>query len=335
MDLLEIIERVKKISGKIPNEESTKQHLILPILMALGWDVFDPDEVMPETSTEEGRPDYAIMINGRIVAFLEAKSVKERIFRDGRINSKHARQLAGYCFDKGIRIGILTNGLQWALINAFEEYKPVDERIILAVDLMNQSTEEAIERLRWFSKEKITNYRDIPSEYSRIPTQVSVPVIQKPILQRLPSAQDHNFRTLYVSAREVQLPPSAVAVEELIGRDLRGYTPTAVFVQINGKWYRVEISHGKRWRGLKLTWSSITSVVVRFLLDMGVKDFPVIGKYLSKAPTVSQKYWNAVAKIGNWYLYLPEDGNRAVAVFHELAKATGVNIALEVKRNAK
>jgi len=75
--------------------------------------------------------------------------------------------------------------------------------------------------------------------------------------------------------------------------------------------------------------------VVRFLLDMGVKDFLVIGKYLSKAPTVPQKYWNAVAKIGNWCLYLPEDENRAVAMFHELAKATGVNIALEVKRNAK
>ena len=61
MELLGVVERVKSTANKIPNEESTKQHLILPILMALGWDVFSPNEVMPEAHTEEGRPDYALM----------------------------------------------------------------------------------------------------------------------------------------------------------------------------------------------------------------------------------------------------------------------------------
>lgn len=61
MELLGVVERVKSTANKIPNEESTKQHLILPILMALGWNVFSPNEVMPEAHTEEGRPDYALM----------------------------------------------------------------------------------------------------------------------------------------------------------------------------------------------------------------------------------------------------------------------------------
>ena len=37
----------KRVRVKIPNEESTKLHVILPTLKALGWDIFNPDELMP------------------------------------------------------------------------------------------------------------------------------------------------------------------------------------------------------------------------------------------------------------------------------------------------
>ncbi len=326
MNLADVIERVKDIAGKIPNEESTKQHLILPILMALGWNVFSPDEVMPETHTEEGRPDYALIINGRTVAFLEAKSIREKIFANGRINSKHARQLGRYCFDRGVDVGILTNGLQWALIRAYESGKSIDERVILAVDLMNQNTEEAIERLRWFSKEKITDYLDIPKEYSKIPTQVPAQTIAVPALQ---SSQDHKFRTLYVSSKEVLSPPaSAVSVRELSGTDLKGYLPTRLFVNVDGKWYEVFISHAENWPRVKIAWSSITAMAVRFLHEKGVRDFPPVGKYLSKEPlSVNIQY---IAKIGEWYLYGPEGGRQAVEVLCQIERHTGAKIAIEI-----
>lgn len=154
MDLSGVLERVKELAGRVSNEESTKQHIILPILQALGWDIFNPDEVEPELSTNEGRPDYTLRLDGEAVAFLEAKSTKVPIFKGGRIDPSHARQLTRYCFDQGVELGILTNGLQWALLKAFEPGKSVDERVILAVDLIGQSTENAAERLRWLSKGK-------------------------------------------------------------------------------------------------------------------------------------------------------------------------------------
>lgn len=47
MELTEIVERAKRVRVKIPNEESTKLHIIIPTLKALGWDIFNPDELMP------------------------------------------------------------------------------------------------------------------------------------------------------------------------------------------------------------------------------------------------------------------------------------------------
>jgi len=331
MNIDEVVERVKGLAGRIPNEESTKQHLILPILLALGWDVFNPDEVMPETHTEEGRPDYALMINGRTVAFLEAKGVKEKIFTGGRLNPRHARQLARYCFDRGIRLGILTNGIQWALINAFEDYKSVEERVVLAVDLMGQSTEEAVKRLRWLSKENILNYREIPAEYSGIPTRAPVVTASVSTLPGTRSSQDNRFRTLYVSARQLQsLPASAVPVGELLETDLRGYAPARLFVNVGGRWYEVTIARGENWPRVKIAWSSITAMVVRFLYERGVEDFPSVGKYLSREPlSVNTQY---VARIGEWYLYAPEGGKQAVRVLHRIEKQAGVEIAVELAR---
>lgn len=334
MDLAGVIERVRKLAGRVSNEESTKQHLILPVLGALGWDIFNPDEVEPELSTGEGRPDYTLRLDGKAVAFLEAKSTRVPIFKGRRIDPSHARQLTRYCFDWGVELGILTNGLQWALLKAFEPGKSVDERIILAVDLMGQETAEAAERLRWLSRENILNYRDIPLEYSRIPTQVPARTLSVSTLLRTHStvtsfSQDHIFRTLYVFAREIpSLPASAVPVRELLGADLKGYQPSGVFVKLNGKWYRVDIAYGENWRGLRLAWSSITAVVVRFLCDKGMCGLPEIGQFITRQYPQTHPEW--YAKIDKWYLQGPGNGEQAVRVFHELERHLGIEIALEI-----
>jgi len=113
------------------------------------------------------------------------------------------------------------------LIKAFEPGKSIEERIILAADLMVQEPREVAKRLRWLSKELLLRYGGIPTEYSEVPTPSSTSFgeeyHEEANSRNVPHAHEgHPFRTLYVSAREVQLPPSAVAVEELIGRDLGG-----------------------------------------------------------------------------------------------------------------
>ncbi len=69
MDLIdkinEISARVEKQRSFIDTEEATKNAFIMPFISALGYDVFNPIEVIPEytadTGTKKGeKVDYAI-----------------------------------------------------------------------------------------------------------------------------------------------------------------------------------------------------------------------------------------------------------------------------------
>jgi hypothetical protein len=68
------------------NEESTKQFLILPLLSGLGYDVYNPKEVTPESTADfhknKEKVDYAIYINGAAKIFVEAKSINIKIYKN-------------------------------------------------------------------------------------------------------------------------------------------------------------------------------------------------------------------------------------------------------------
>lgn len=61
--------RVEKIKDNILTEEATKNAFIMPFIQALGYDVFDPTEVVPELDCDlvkkKGEKiDYAIQKDG-------------------------------------------------------------------------------------------------------------------------------------------------------------------------------------------------------------------------------------------------------------------------------
>ena len=113
------------------NEEAVKQHLIGEIMGALGWDWNNPEEVRPEERTEDGRADYALLLNGEIVAFLEAKNLSVNVIK----RDEPLRQLARYCFSRGVKYGILTNGAKWVVVKAFAERTSLRDRVLWTVDL--------------------------------------------------------------------------------------------------------------------------------------------------------------------------------------------------------
>lgn len=64
--IYDLSERIKQLKTKIKTEESTKQSFILPFFQALGYDVFNPLEFVPEFTADVGikkheKVDYAIM----------------------------------------------------------------------------------------------------------------------------------------------------------------------------------------------------------------------------------------------------------------------------------
>lgn len=46
-NILQLAERIKKQKDAIQTEEATKNAFIMPIITALGYDVFNPFEVVP------------------------------------------------------------------------------------------------------------------------------------------------------------------------------------------------------------------------------------------------------------------------------------------------
>lgn len=95
------------------NEQNTKAILIEPLLLALGWNVHDLDEVQREYRyKEKDNPvDYAcFVLHGHPRLFVEAKAfnadLKERKWR---------AQIVNYANTTGVEWCVLTNGVEWQL----------------------------------------------------------------------------------------------------------------------------------------------------------------------------------------------------------------------------
>lgn len=141
------------------NEEAVKQHLVGEIFKALGWDWSNPEEVRPEERTEDGRADYALLIGGEIVAFVEAKNLSVDVLR----KDEPLRQLARYCFSMGVKYGILTNGVAWVVVKAFSEGTSLRDRILFTVDLEGEPIEKSVIKLSLLAKKRIPDIERISS----------------------------------------------------------------------------------------------------------------------------------------------------------------------------
>ncbi len=85
-DVAKVADRVRKNADLVVGEEATKQQLILPFLQALGYDIWEPSEVIAESISDVAtkkkaghldRVDYAIAIKNTIVMVVKAKARKE------------------------------------------------------------------------------------------------------------------------------------------------------------------------------------------------------------------------------------------------------------------
>ena len=111
---------------------STKQAVILPILHILGWNTYKIDEVTPEYSLRGKRVDYCLRHNGSNRIFLEVKKVSEEL-------ENHEEQLLIYCFEEGIKLAVLTNGINWWFYLPLKEGNWRERRKFYAIDVYVQS----------------------------------------------------------------------------------------------------------------------------------------------------------------------------------------------------
>lgn len=68
-------------------------------------------------------------------------------------DSKIINQIASYCYNPGIKFGVLTNGEKWLLFNTFQA--DPSERIVWKMDLVKDKIQDVIRKLSCISYEDI------------------------------------------------------------------------------------------------------------------------------------------------------------------------------------
>lgn len=133
--LQSLAKKIAQQSSMITTEEATKNAFVMPFLnRVLGYDVFDPTEVIPEFTADTGikkgeKVDYAILKDGQIQILVERKKYSEKL------STKHSGQLFRYFSVTNARIGILTNGAQYEFYTDLDAPNKMDEKPFLTLDL--------------------------------------------------------------------------------------------------------------------------------------------------------------------------------------------------------
>ena len=151
-------ERVSKLKDNIHTEEATKNAIIMPFIQALGYDIFDPTEVVPEficdIGTKKGEKiDYAIFKEGKPIILIECKHWKQKL-------DVHDGQLLRYFHVSHAKFGVLTNGLIFRFYTDLVQPNKMDEKPFLEFNI-EDIKEGQIEKLKDFHK----NYFDHETIY--------------------------------------------------------------------------------------------------------------------------------------------------------------------------
>lgn len=146
-----LVQRLPKLTDHLQTEEATKNALVMPFIAALGYDVFNPKEVVPEFTADVGtkkgeKVDYAIMKDGETCILVECKKA------NGDLSQENMSQLYRYFTVTKARIAILTNGIQYRFYSDLEETNKMDKKPFLELDLANPKS-NALAEVKKMAKE--------------------------------------------------------------------------------------------------------------------------------------------------------------------------------------
>ena len=145
-----IAERVIKLKDQIQTEEATKNAFIMPFLQSLGYDVFNPLEVVPEYITDIGtkkgeKIDYAIFKDGKPTILVECKDWRQNL-------NLHDGQLLRYFHVSKAKFGLLTNGIVYRFYSDLVEPNKMDEKPFMEFNI-TEIKDNQIEELKKFHKQ--------------------------------------------------------------------------------------------------------------------------------------------------------------------------------------
>ena len=155
----QLAKRIESLKETIQTEEATKMSLVVPLFQMLGYDVFNPQEFVPEYTADVGikkgeKVDYAIIKDGKPAILVECKSVTEKL-------DNHSSQLFRYFGTTEAKFGILTNGIIYRFYTDLENQNKMDKDPFLTINIL-AIRESQVAELAKFSKSEF----DVDSIFS-------------------------------------------------------------------------------------------------------------------------------------------------------------------------
>lgn len=147
--LEQLHQKVIGLKDQIGTEEATKNAFVLPFIQILGYDIFNPTEVVPEhvcdIGTKKGeKVDYVIRNNDEPIFIIECKHWKETA-------DAHNSQLHRYYHVSKTRFGVLTNGIVYNFYTDLEKPNIMDEKPFFTINIEDLK-DSSIKILEKFTK---------------------------------------------------------------------------------------------------------------------------------------------------------------------------------------
>lgn len=149
LKLEQLHQKVVGLKEQINTEEATKNAFVMPFIQILGYDIFNPTEVIPEhicdIGTKKGeKVDYVIRKNDDPILIIECKHWKESA-------DAHNSQLHRYYHVSKARFGVLTNGIVYNFYTDLEKPNIMDEKPFFTINIEDLK-DSSIKILESFTK---------------------------------------------------------------------------------------------------------------------------------------------------------------------------------------
>lgn len=150
--LRNLSKKIESLRDSVSTEEATKHSFIMPFISLLGYDVFNPNIVIPEFTADIGKKkgekiDYAILQDGEPLLLIEVKAHSQNL-------DKHDKQLERYYTVTDSKFGVLTNGIEYRFYSDLEKPNKMDSKAFLVIDMLNLKDRD-IKELEKFKKDNI------------------------------------------------------------------------------------------------------------------------------------------------------------------------------------
>lgn len=187
--LNQIAENTIKYKASVSTEEATITTFVMPFINALGYDAFNPEEVIPQFTADIGikkgeKVDYAIRINEKISILIECKKLSSKL------DAQNESQLHRYFHTTEARIAILTNGVDYKFYSDLDNLNIMDKKPFFEFSIQ-QLDDSILEKLKYLTKQSFNIDKLLP--HSTIPSHISKPKIT--IYEPIFSEPENEFET--------------------------------------------------------------------------------------------------------------------------------------------